>query len=155
MLPDPSGFKARISSNEFSNTDTTDCLMYLEEYCDKRGFSGFSDLQLGEKSSAALSLYLSINQKRPPILLTDDHKAEATITLILQEQKFGIVKTVPDFIIHLYKTNYDLTRNQIRGALQTYYNIKPKPDVARRIFDKRMSLTCRDYWISVCGLRCC
>jgi len=129
-------------------------LSYLEKYCDKKGFSTFSKLGLGEKNSVALSLYLSINQRKPIILLTDDYEAEKTITPILQEQKFAIIKAVPDFIIHLFQTNYGLTENQIRGVLQSYYSVRPKPVVVKNIFDKRMKFSCRSFWIKECGLKC-
>ena len=154
-LSDPQQFKRHISKNEFRNIDISDCLTYLEKYCDENGFSDFSKLGLGEKNSAALSLYLSINQKKPTILLTDDYEAEKTITPILQEQKFAIIKAVPDFIIYLFQTNYDLTENQIIGVLQSYYSIRRKPVVVRHLFDKRMKFNCRSYWIKECGLKCC
>ncbi len=154
-LSNPHHFKRDISRNEFRDTDIDHCLSYLEKYCDKNGFSNFSELGDGEKNSVALSLYLSINQRKPIILLTDDLEAEKTITPILQEQKFAIIRAVPDFIIHLFQTNYGLTENDILAVLQSYYCVRPKPVVVRNTFDKRLKFSCRSFWIKECGLRCC
>jgi len=154
-LYNPQQFKRQISKNVLDNIDFSDCLNYLKTYCDQNGFPNFLDLGDGEKDSLALSLFLSINKKKPIIFLTDDYEAEETITPILLEQKFAIIKAVPDFMINLFQTNYGLTENQIRGVLQTYYSIRPNPLAIKKIFNRRMKFNCRSYWLEECGLKCC
>jgi len=64
-------------------------------------------------------------------------------------------KAIPDFIAHLFQSDYGLTENQINGVLQSYYSVRPKPVVVRDVFDKRMKFVCRSLWIEKCGLKCC
>lgn len=154
-LLDPDYFKRQIKSMEFNNQDVTDCLNYLDNYCKEKSISNFSKLGVGERYCTALSLYLSVNQRKPVILLTDDYEAEQTIEEITQKLKFAITKAIPDIIIHLFQTTSDLSENQIYGVLQDYYSIRPRPILVKSIYDDRMKFNCRNYWLMNCGFKCC
>ena len=153
-LYNPQKVKRYISKNEMPNRDYSDCLGYLKKYCVENELRKFLKLGSGEKNSVALSLYLSIKYDKPIILLIDDYGAEKTIASLLEERKFAIVKAVPDLIINLFQTNYDLNENQVRGALQSYYNIR-RYAVVNDVFKKRMKFNCRSFWFEECGLKCC
>ena len=153
-IDNPQKFKREVSRNQVrSNIDYSDCLRYLEKYCDENEMSRFSKLGDGEKNSVALSLYLNTKFGKSIILLIDDYEAIKAIAPILEEQKFAIQKSVPDFIIHLFKTNIHLSENRVNGALQSYYNIM-KRAVLHKTSKDRMRFNCRSFWVRECGQKC-
>ena len=148
-------FKREISKREKKTRDFEyeKCLTYLERYCNENQASNFLKLGPGEKHCVALSLFINAKYDKPVTFLTDDFESIKIISPILNEYKFAIQKSIPDFLINLLKTNRVSNDNHIRGALQTYYNIMKKAVVHNK-FKKRMRFNCHSYWIKNCGLRC-
>ena len=153
-MSNPGKFRREVSRKEVqSRIDYGECLEYLEKYCDEKGMSEFLKLGDGEKNSVALSLYLNTQLKKPILFLVDDYDALKIIAPILNEQKFAIQKSVPDFIINLFRTDLTLNENQVKGALQSYYNIM-RSAALHKTFKNRMKLNCRSFWVQKCGVRC-
>ena len=125
-LDAPFAFKNKVSGKLVWNKDYSECLKYLEEYCNQKELSKFSKLGDGERQSLALSLHLNVSLRQPVIFLTDDFEAMDVFAKILQDQKFAIQKSIPDIIISLFQTNLNLQENKVNGALSSYYNIMEK-----------------------------
>jgi hypothetical protein len=152
VIPDTVSFKRDLAMRT-STLDCVECLRYLEAFCEEMGISKFLSLDEGEKHSIALALLLSVTLKKPVSILTDDFEAVEVFNEILNEQKFGIVQSLPDFIINVFKLNPAVDENITNGALQSYYNIMTKA-ILSITFKKRMRLSCRSLWFDKCGMRC-
>lgn len=153
VLDDPENFK-RIVTEHLFKYDFQECLTYLDEYCSKKEIFKFQKVQEGERQSLALALFLSINLREPVILLTDDLDALEVFNTILGQQKFGIAKALPDFIVTLFQSTESLEDYVAGRAFQNYYSIATRADLRKSMFGDRMKLSCRILWFQNCNLRC-
>jgi hypothetical protein len=150
---DPDNLKSGISKLLW-NADFEECLKYLDCYCAEKRLSKFLKIHDGERQSFALALHLSLKLRKPVILLTDDFDALEAYVEILGEQKFGIAKSLPDFIINVFQMTENLDENVTRGALQSYYHLIRRVDLCKKFFDERMKLSCRTFWLDNCYAKC-
>ena len=153
QLEDPARVKSEISNLNFED-DCPQCLEYIDEFCNRKGLTKFFKVDDGERHTFALAMYLSINLKEPLVLMTEDLAALEAFNEILTEQKFGVAKSLPDFIINLFQSTESIDENGTRRAIQSYYNIATKAPLRKRIFDPRMELNCRSFWIENCANSC-
>jgi hypothetical protein len=150
---DPAYLKSELLKM-VNNADFRECLDYLDLYCTKKKLLKFQKVHPGERHNFALAFHLSMRLRKPVILLTDDFDALKAYDELLGELKFGIAKSLPDFIINTYQTTEELEENITTGALQDYYNLMKRVDLRKKIYDDRMKWSCRMYWLDNCFAKC-
>jgi hypothetical protein len=130
-----------------------DCLKVVKRWFNRKNMQRFSDLGGGEKHCTALALYLNHVKSNKVVVLIDDFKASSLIKDLLNEQKIGMLESIPDFIIQCYNWSRTITQNQVLAALSTYFSISPN-GVRKTLFNERFEASCRALGFDICRMRC-
>lgn len=137
-----------VSSSKYEK-----CLEVIQKWFNKKNMQRFNSLGEGEKHCVALVTYLNHIKRSRVLMLTDDFKASNLFQNLIDQQKIGILESVPGFLIQYYNINRTISRNHVLMALRTYFSISPNA-VYEPYINERLLMSCRELGFDICNIRC-
>lgn len=131
--------KVKVIVNEYFDS----CLKVIRKWLNKSNL----DIDEGERSCLALSLYLSRNQKNFIFLITDDFRArDEALDKFVYGQKIGVTLSSPDMILYAFARNRDVSSAQTLCSLQNFFarmQVKKRASEKKRKYMESYVQMCR------------